>query len=249
METEMVNAAGLSDLLRQAPPGCVLYWARGLVVGSEVRGKEEQSPFRRVEVADVDERLDTHDLCIENPQADFAQGDVVSIFGHAVADSPVKPHPRVILNHNTGKWFPVYPLPDQGGWDMTWWQHKNWLAYTGKPDIFNGGPGGVLARGNPNKTGHQKAREGVTPQMMLFSILIVPACIAAPILAVVLLVKAPGLFFLLLVAGVAFLIWRKRKTPAKVNLAPIYQEMVNRAQTFALNNPDPEHSWEANPRY
>ena len=246
MANELAQAAGLSELLHHAPPGCVLYWARGLVVDSEIGGKEEQSPFRRVEIANVDERLKHYDLCVEQPNADFAGGDVVSLFGHAVADSPVAAWPRVILNHNTAKWFPVYPLPDEGLWDMSYKQYGDWLAYTGKPDIFKGG---VFRRGNPNKTGHQQVREGLPVDIFFQGVAVIAGGIAALVLSIVLLINAPGVFFVLLVAGVGFLIWRKSKAPPQVNLAPVYQEMVNRAQTFALNNPDPEHSWETRPRY
>ena len=40
--------------------------------------------------------------------------------------------------------------------------------------------------------------------------------------------------------GLADLAQEKTAGRERSNLAPIYQEMVNRAQTFALNNPDPD---------
>ncbi len=246
METEIVNAAGMGELLGQAPPGCVLYWARGVCVGSEIGGKEEQSPFRRVEVADVDQRLKTYDLCVEVPNADFASGDAVSIFGHAVADSPVPSNPRVIVNHNTGKWFPVFPLPDQGLWDMSYKQYGDWLTYTGKPDVFKGG---LFRRGNPNKTGHQQVREGLPVDIMAQAFGVIAAGIGGLALSIVLLVNAPGVFFVLLLAGVGFLIWRKSKAPPKINLTPVYHAMIAKAQEFALSNPDPVRHWETRPRY
>ena len=245
MANELAQAAGLSDLLHQAPPGCVLTWARGVVVGSEIGGKEEQSPFRRVEVADVDDRLKTYDLCIEQPGADFANGDAVSIFGHAVAASPVAPVARVILNHNTDLSFPVYPLPDQGGWDMSSWQYKDWLLYTGKPDIFTGGPGGLLRRGNPSKTGMQLAREGVTIYQLGATLAFAVLVFGGPVL----LFTNPGPFFLILAVVVGLLIWNKKRQPPKTNLAPLYQELIYKAQKFALNNPDPDSHWEARPRF
>jgi len=197
-------------------------------------------------VADVDQRLKTYDLCIEIPNADFAAGDAVSLVGHAVADSPVPSNPRLIVNHNTGKWFPVYPLPDQGLWDMSYKQFGDWLAFTGKPDIFKGG---VFRRGNPNKTGHQQVREGLPVDIAAQGVAVIFGGIAALVLSIVLLVNAPGVFFVLLLVGVGFLIWRKSKAPPKVNLGPIYQAMIGKAQEFALNNPDPDSHWEARPRY
>lgn len=246
METEIVNAAGMGELLQQAPPGCVLYWARGVCVGSEIGGKEEQSPFRLVQVADVDQRLKTYDLCVEQPQADFAQGDVVSIFGHQVADSPVPSKPRLIVNHNTGKWFPAYPLPDEGLWDMSYKQYGDWLAYTGKPDVFKGG---IFRRGNPNKTGHQQVREGLPVDIFFQGLAVIAGGIAALVLSIVLLVNAPGVFFVLLLAGVGFLVWRKAKAPPKVNLTPLYNAMMSKAGEYALNNPDPARHWEVKRRY
>lgn len=246
MKPEIVNAAGMGELLQQAPPGCVLYWSRGLCVGSEVGGKEEQSPFRRVEVADVDQRLKVYDLCVENPQADFAGGDAVSIFGHQVADSPVASFPRLIVNHNSGKWFPVYPLPDQGLWDMSYKQYGDWLAYTGKPDVFKGG---LFRRGNPNKTGHQQVREGLPVDIAAQAFALIAGCIGGLALSIVLLVNAPSVFFVLLLAGVGFLIWRKSKAPPKVNLTPLYNAMMGKAEEYARNNPDPDSMWEMKRRY
>ncbi len=229
MVTNLADAAGLSDLLRQAPPGCVLYWARGVVVGNEV--VPAPGNFTHLQVADVDNRGKAYEWRIDNIQADFAQGDAVSILGH-VAYSEQTNHPaRLVLNHNTGRWFKVFPFVPVGLPDpVTMNMERDWLHWTGKPKAAYVGSANSL----------------LIPASWLGC---VGLFFAGYVLAVFCIFALHlGGFTVLVLAGAAFFVWRRWKK-SRVNLQPLYQEIVNRLQQWAERNPDPDSLWETRRRF
>ena len=121
MENNLTDSAfghqhlvGLHLRLPTGPDGNAtvrLWWARGVLLHQE----DVTTPpnhYTHLQVADVDEIGRAYDLRVDGVGGgDFAQGDAVSIFGHVAFDARADEFPRIIHNHNTDRWFKVFPLP------------------------------------------------------------------------------------------------------------------------------------------
>lgn len=127
----------ISQIIKaKIPPTHKMWWIRGIVLGAgqfQVPNKAmPQAPpkiMTRVQVGDVDAPGEGYDAVLEGTGYEFAEGDLISLFGHEPVEAGSISEPKFLLHHNTGTYSRAYPYiqNDPSQW-RTLVEYKHWLA-------------------------------------------------------------------------------------------------------------------------
>lgn len=101
------------------PPAYKMWWIRGLVLTARTIDQSiagEQGWINtKVQVGDLDAPGEGYDVILEGKSFEFAEGDLVSLFGHEPVEAGAISSPRFLIHHNTGTYTRAYPETPNGG--------------------------------------------------------------------------------------------------------------------------------------
>lgn len=93
-------------------PGYKMWWIRGIVLGARLVDHGDGWTTTLVQVGDLDAPGEGYDVSLEGKGFEFAEGDLVSLFGHEPIAAGVVTSPRFLIHHNTGTYTRAYDDPN-----------------------------------------------------------------------------------------------------------------------------------------
>ena len=231
----------------QMPATHKLWWIRGFVMHSEQMPSADDLAtavpkiITKVQVFDIDSE-EGHEMMLMGANCDFAEGDVVSLFGHELSSARNPTTARLILNHNTGNYYRAYPedLFDPNTWHFAEFKHR------------------LSCRTDLN------LNQKIMKFAVIFGVFFLSVGITFGITLVLLVVSlAFGVFqHLLSLWATPTFSGQKRETQGSSmlkqlqdylntkyqNVMPIYEHIADTMNVWVFNNPDKEKKFVAVPR-